>query len=105
LNSDDVDWKNGRVVFWDLDTIDESRPLAEQTEELKEDLAQVEYPADIILDVGWYPEFSATGNFVVSVVRRTEWDPPLFQRSAVTTEELKARIVAAIQIASQLRYR
>ena len=56
--SDSFDWKTGRVVFWDLDPVDESRPPADQTEHLKEDLAQIEYPAGVILDVGWYPEFS-----------------------------------------------
>jgi hypothetical protein len=75
--------------------------LADQTEHLKEDLAQVEYPADVILDVGWYPEFDAAGNFVVSIVQHGEWERPLFQESAVTIEELKASIVAGIRIASQ----
>jgi hypothetical protein len=98
--SSNFDWKNGRVVFWDLDTIDESLPLADQTEHLKEDLAQIEYPAGIILDVGWYPEFAATGNFAVCVVLQGEWQRPLFQKNAFTTEDLKARIVEGIRIAA-----
>lgn len=97
--SDNFDWKTGTVVFWDLDAIDESRPPVDQTEHLKEDLAQIEYPAGIILDVGWYPEFAATGNFVVCVVQQGEWDRPLFQQHAFTTEDLKAGIVEGIRIA------
>jgi len=100
--SDDFDWKTGTVVFWDLDTVDESRPLAGQTEHLKEDLAQIEYPAGVILDVGWYPEFAATGNFVVCVVQQGAWERPLFQKDAFTTEDLRARIVEGIRIATEL---
>lgn len=100
--SGNFDWKTGNLVFWDLDTIDESLPPADQTEHLKEDLAQIEYPAGIILDVGWYPEFAATGNFVVCVVQHGEWERPLFQESAFTTEDLKARIVQGIRIAAEL---
>lgn len=98
--SDNFDWKTGNVVFWDLDAIDESRPLADQAEDLKEDLAQVEYPAGRILDVAWYPEFSASGNFVVCVVQHGEWERPLFQQDADTIEDLKASIVEAIRIAA-----
>ena len=100
--SDDFDWKTGTVVFWDLDTVDESRPLADQAEHLKEDLAQIEYPAGVILDVGWYPEFAATGNFVVCVVRQGEWEQPVFQKDAFTTADLKTRIVEGILIAAEL---
>jgi hypothetical protein len=99
--SGNFDWKTGTVVFWDLDTIDESRPLSEQIEDLKEDLAQIEYPADIIMDVGWYPEFAATGNFVVCVVQHGEWERPVFRKDAFTIEELKARIVEAIRTATE----
>ena len=97
--SGDFDWKTGKVVFWDLDTIDESRPLADQNEHLKEDLAQIEFPAGVVLDVGWYPEFAATGNFVVCVVQQGDWERPLFRKDAVTTENLRARLVEGIRIA------
>jgi hypothetical protein len=43
---------------------DERLPLAEQVSDLKEDLAQVEYPAGVLLDVGWYPELSLDGTFM-----------------------------------------
>lgn len=100
--SGNFDWKTGTVVFWDLHTIDVSRPLADQTEHLKEDLAQIEYPADIVLDVGWYPEFAATGNFVVCVVQQGEWERPLFRESAFTIEDVQARIVEGVRIAAEL---
>jgi len=97
--SGNFDWRTGAVVFWDLDCLDESQPLSDQTEHLKEDLAQVEYPDGIVLDIGWYPEFAATGNFVVCVVQQGDWEQPLFKQSAVTIEDLKATIVAGIRIA------
>lgn len=100
--SSNFDWKTGSVVFWDLDAIDESRPLAEQTEHLKEDLAQIEYPAGVILDVGWYPEFAATGNFVVCVVQQGDWEQPAFRKIAFTIEDLQASIDEGIRIATEL---
>ncbi|HEY0685800.1 MAG TPA: hypothetical protein VGD45_25895 [Steroidobacter sp.] len=103
--SGNFDWKTGTVAFWDLDPIDESRPLADQTEDLKEDLAQIEYPAGIVLDVGWYPEFAATGNFVVCVVQQGDWERPLFRQDAFTTEELKASILEGVRIAAGQRPR
>jgi hypothetical protein len=100
MMSGNFDWQTGRVVFWGLKAIDESRPLADQMEHLKEDLAQIEYPAGIVLDVGWYPEFDATGNFVVCVVQQGDWEQPLFQTSASTAEDLNATIVEGIRIAT-----
>lgn len=53
------------------------------------------------MDVGWYPEFAATGNFVVCVVQQGDWEQPAFRKSAFTIEELQATIVEGVRIAAE----
>jgi len=76
MKADCFDWETGKVTYWALDGLEASRPLEHQLDELKEDLAQVRFGARTVLDVGWYPEFSSNGKFVVLVVRDGAWDTP-----------------------------
>lgn len=81
MNQNEIDWKKGRVVFWDLNEFDPNLPLERQLILLKEDLAQISYNGDLILDVGWFPSFDENGEFRVVVVKRENWDEPLFERT------------------------
>lgn len=99
MKQDSVDWRTGNIVFWDLEFLDTSRPLSEQLDDLKEDLAQVQYPKERVLDIGWYPSFAQDGEFVIRVVHTDDWDQPLFLRSATTTTELMAALPAAVAAA------
>lgn len=56
-------------------------PLEEQVDLLKEDLLQVSYESDYIIDMGWYPEFNKEGSFRVSVIKDYQWDNPVVQKS------------------------
>jgi hypothetical protein len=98
------DWRSGRVIHWDLSFIDVARPTAEQTVYLKEDLAQVAYPDDIVIDVGWYPEFRRNGRFVVSVVRRQDWERPLMQARCVFPKRLPTLLREAVSVAMNEQY-
>jgi hypothetical protein len=100
MNSADIDWKSGRIRHWDLDALDERRPLADQRWELKEDLAQVEYPSGLLVDVGWLPEFSAEGSFLVQVVRPNDWAHPAFRERVASVPSLKEQIARAVQFAT-----
>jgi hypothetical protein len=100
VKSADIDWKSGRIKHWDLDALDEQRPLHDQRWELKEDLAQVEYPTRLLVDVGWHPEFSAEGSFLIQVVKPNDWEHPVFQERATTVASLKEQLAKAVQIAS-----
>jgi hypothetical protein len=101
LKRQEIDWRSGRVVFWELDLVDASRPLADQLDGLKEDLAQVEYPGGIVLDVGWYPEFSKEGEFVVTLVKNADWDRPLMQHRCATINALQRSIDIATVFAEE----
>ena len=56
-------------------------PLEEQIDLLKEDLLQVNYDNNYLIDVGWYPEFDEEGIFRVSVIKDYQWDNPILQKS------------------------
>ncbi len=98
-----IDWEMGQVTYWDLGFLDPLKALVEQIGDLKEDLAQIAY-GDRVLDVGWYPEFSEEGEFVVQVVRDTNWEEPLFQESCRTVDALLLSLKAAIQVARGFIY-
>jgi hypothetical protein len=92
----EIDWRSGVVDYWALDFLDLRRDMTMQAENLKEDLAQVKYSSEILLDIGWYPEFSPSGEFVVTVVRGGDWESPLFQGSANSAQALLTCLVTAV---------
>jgi hypothetical protein len=98
MNIPQIDWESGQVTYWHLGFLDPLRPLVEQIGDLKEDLAQITY-GDRVLDVGWYPEFSEEGEFVVQVVRDTNWEEPLFQERCRTVDALVLSLNAAVEVA------
>lgn len=101
MESREFDWHTGKVVQWDLERITPEKPIDEQYDELHEDLAQVEFGANTILDVGWYPEFSSKGRFVVNVVRNQEWDEPVLRVECKDIPGLYAAICSAINVARE----
>lgn len=94
-----IDWGSGEVLLWDLWFLDQSQPLLEQVDCLKEDLAQVAYENEVLLDIGWYPEFSDAGGFVIRVVKQINWDEPLFIDSNKTVDGFLSALKEAILIA------
>lgn len=99
MQSSEFDWQTGRVVYWELTQIAANKPLEFQYYELKEDLAQVEFGHTTLLDVGWYPEFSPEGRFVVSVIRDQNWDDPVLRLECSDISNLREAIASAIEVA------
>jgi len=96
----DFELTDGKVVYWDMLDLDFAKELKEQLDELKEDLAQVTFKnGEIILDIGWYPEFSRNGVFVVSVIQNENWEEPLFQGRCKNLEKLKLVVQQGVFIA------
>jgi len=83
LRTVDLLFVNGKIVYNDL-LILEDTDLQYQIDSLKEDLFQVEYPASLLLDAGWYPSFSLTGSFQIRVIENYNWDMPLFFATSKT---------------------
>lgn len=95
----DFDIHPGTVTYWALESVAADRPAIEQLDQLKEDLAQIAYPGGSLLDIGWYPEFSRDGAFVVAVVRNGDWDEPVFREECVNLEDLQRIVARAKQVA------
>ena len=101
MTKDFVSTRSGRITYWDFEGVDPARPLADQQELLKEDLIQIEFDNDVIVDAGWYPSFSPDGHFVVFVVQKGLWLEPLFKESARDIAGLRTVLDEAVSIASQ----
>jgi hypothetical protein len=93
----EFDWRSGRVISWEMDALDPERAIADQSADLKEDLAQIEYPYDVTLDVGWYRDA-----FVVVVVYGSDWDRPALRVRAESLSALADELRAAIKFADDL---
>jgi len=96
MKRETFDWKSGKVVYWDLEEIDETEALNVQTDHLKEDLAQISYSNGIVLDIGWFPSFDPKGGFTVTVVKDSDWESPIFRSRAKDLRSLKRQISRAI---------
>ena len=82
----DFDWKSGRVTHWDLDKIEDESWL-------KEDLAMIEFPTGVCLDVGWYV------NAFVIVIASHDWNDSLFWRRVRDVDDLERELRGAIKLA------
>lgn len=89
---ENIDFGKGIVVYNEL-LINKDEPLEHQIWDLKEDLLQVQYnDGELILDVGWYPEFNVNGVFKVQVIKNQDWENPLFIEE-VSIHSLKSTLV------------
>ncbi len=98
MKPEDFDWKGGRVTHWTLNA-DENVPIQSSLDELVEDLVQVHFGTDTILDVGWYPECSIEGAFRIVVIQSMKWDKPVWASKCRNFLELRAKIPEAIDVA------
>lgn len=58
-----IDIKKENVVYDDISFVCEDVNLYEYIEYLKEDMLQIEFQNNILLDVGWRPSFEIDGKF------------------------------------------
>lgn len=82
--------KNFTEIFDDF-MIDPNRSLAEQLENLKEDMFQAKIGNQII-DIGWYPEFDIKGRFVILIIENQDWENPIFRAEAKGIQKLSSII-------------
>ena len=76
-----IDFKSGTIKFLD------------NSEYLKEDLLQVEYPNGFIIDVGWYGE---KNGFIVNVIKDSDWENPVGRYAAVSKSEMFHLVIKSI---------
>ena len=73
-------------VNYNTFSIDFNKPFAAQEDELNEDLVQVEYNDNYILDIGWYPEGDINGRIIIQLIHNSEWDNPLVHEKCLDKE-------------------
>lgn len=97
----DIDFKSGIVTYNEFN-LNFEKSLSEQLECLNEDLLQVEYLKDYLLDLGWYPEYDVEGNFIIQVIKDKEWSHPIYKGICRNKDILKMNIEHAVNIITYL---
>lgn len=95
-----IDFKSGEIIY-DEFHINFSKTFSEQLDSLTEDLLQVKYDDDYLLDLGWYPEYEANGKFVVQLIKGKNWNDTKYKASCRSQEELTAILETAIKSVSK----
>lgn len=78
----------GSITFNNYD-ISSNEELNEENYSLTEDMLQVEFKNNIILDVGWY---SGIKCFIVFVIKEYDWEKPMLRLEAHSYTELKSSL-------------
>lgn len=78
-----------KITFDDISHLDQAIKLSLLINNLKEDMFQAMFPCGQILDIGWYPEFSTRGSFVISLIHNQDWQNPIHCEKAKNWAELK----------------
>ena len=99
MMSKDYNWRGGRVTFWNLDWVQAGFTPKDHIDDLREDLAQVLFGNNTLLDVGWYPESHEAGCFVVQLIANEAWDRPVLVERSGTYEDLHESMLRAIDAA------
>ena len=92
--SDTVDFSPGQVVYEEF-PLNEKAEWIDDIDNLNEDLLQVTFPGDILLDIGWYPAQTLRGQFQVRVIHDADWDNPIFYAEVASLAVLRSVLEAA----------
>ena len=95
---------NNGIIIYDEFNIDPNRPPKDQIMELQEDLLQIQYENNVVVDVGWYPELDPSGKFIVNIIKDSDWSHPIYKK-AVKSKKFHAELQKAIDLASTLNSR
>lgn len=89
-----MDFKNvlgkstGIFIYDNFSALDVSSGIKGNIEHLKEDLLQIEYHNNLILDLGWYPSFNKKGAFSISIIKDFDWENPIKIQKCNSFEDL-----------------
>lgn len=97
---DSINILSGKIIYNDFD-IDEEVSFEDQVYSFKEDILQIAFGDELIIDVGWYPEFQSHGHFLVRIIKNENWQNPMFKEECRTLDALRSTIEkAAVLIVS-----
>lgn len=90
-----LDFSPGKITYDDFD-IDPNKTFEQQIFSLKEDMLQVNYDHEYLIDVGWGPEFSLKGKFKVRIIKSFDWTNPVYFKKTSNLEDLQFLLKACI---------
>ena len=91
-----VNYGFGKITHMEGElTLEDS--IGQQIDLLREYLLQVHYEGGrYILDVGWYPSFDPSGEFIVVVIENYNWDTPRYRHHTASLSDLKDALRKAV---------
>ncbi len=95
---------NNGIIVYDEFNIDPNLPLKDQIMELQEDLLQIQYDNNVVIDVGWYPELDPSGSFIINIIKDSDWSHPIYKKT-VKLKNIVAELQKAIDLALTLNGR
>jgi hypothetical protein len=109
MKKSELNWKTGIVTLWEIDDLDLTQNVDSQIELLKEDLVHASFGASVVLDLGWYPEFSLRGQFGLVIVKLTnekdfghDWANPILELRFSDITRLAHKLNEAIEVAQRI---
>lgn len=88
----------GTITYNDFD-IDPRLPINEDNDALKEDMFQVEYPNNYIIDVGWY---SGVKKFIIYIIKDCNWEEPIFKKLYINLKDLEMGMEECTRLVKEL---
>lgn len=65
--------EQGVVVFDNISFLPEAFDAGQHVDYLKEDMLQIVFGDDLLIDVGWCPSFDEHGRFILVLVKDENW--------------------------------
>lgn len=87
----DIQFKYGKILYLDMG-IDLKKKFNEQCWSYKEDMLQIGFGNNYIIDIGWIPGREENGNFILTVVKDFNWHKPLIRKKIKSFIDLKENL-------------
>ncbi|MFI8147020.1 hypothetical protein [Acinetobacter sp. ABJ_C5_2] len=88
-----IDIKDGVVSHDSISWINDNFELNKDTVfDLSEDLLQINFNNNKILDVGWFPCLEEEGFFKIVLIKDMNWDLPIIEKKCKNIKNLKENI-------------
>jgi len=101
VKAEDFDLRTGVAeAYWALEATQD--PLDAERDGLREDLIQVSFDRGTIVDVGWLPDLSRDGSFVIQVIHNQDWESPIYRMTCKTLDELRPVFTRCLALAREV---
>ena len=74
-----INLRRGKITYDDF-AIDINTPLSEQDMSLQQDLMQIGFSNNYLIDLGWYPMLNPEGKLKIRVIKDRDWRNPVMAR-------------------------